>query len=551
MADKELVYLPLGGTGEIGMNCNLYGYGHGEDKRWIMVDLGVMFADNTTPGIDRLVPDLQFIEARAHRLVGLLLTHGHEDHIGAVANMWQRLQCPIYATPFTAELLRDKFFEVGLDLNNVPLHIVALGGRVELDCFTIDYVQLTHSIAESYALAISCGGHRIVHSGDWKIDPDPIISEGVDEQQLRALGDAGVDALICDSTNALDEGRAGSETVVAQNLTEVIRLQKGRVVVTSFASNVARLHSLGEAARICGRDLCLLGRSMWRIFCTAQKSGYLKNFPTPLNESNIRTHPRDKLLVICTGSQGEENAALSRIADGSHRQLRLEKDDSVIFSSRVIPGNARAIVQLQNRLLDAGVDVITADEHGLHSSGHPCRDDLRDMYDWLRPRASVPTHGETRHLRAHEALARQMQIAEPCRIKNGDILRLAPAPSKVIGRAPHGRRMLDGRALIDNDDIALITRRSVIREGLVLITLVVDHAGKLCAAPETMLLGIPEFTIDGENIHQQIYDAIDTAFVHQQELQQTIKKRRQKIAHLVKRIWGKYPKIKVTHISVN
>lgn len=545
--DNELVYLPLGGTGEIGMNCNLYGYGRGDNKRWLMVDLGVMFA-HTEPGIDRIIPDLEFIEARSSCLLGLFLTHGHEDHIGAVGVAWPRLKCPIYATPFTAALLQSKFRDAGL--SDVPLHIVAPGGRVELDCFTVDYVSLTHSIVESYALSIACGGYRIVHSGDWKIDSFPLVGSGVDESHLRSLGELGVDALICDSTNACEDGRAGSEATVAENLISVIGAAHGRVVVTSFASNVARLYAFGVAADACGRKICLMGRGMERVYAAARSCGYLEDFPPLVDMSEAMSLPREQILIACTGSQGEDNAVLARAVAGRHPHLSLSSGDSVIFSSRVIPGNERAIMTLQNRLIDLGVSIVTASDATIHVSGHPCRDDLRDLYDWLRPHVAVPTHGESRHLLAHEQLARALQVPEPHRIRNGTMLRLAPRPSRIIAEVPHGRVMLDGHISIEKDEPALDERRKIGNNGLIVIRITAKSHETSRGTPEIMFFGIVNYDLDGNNIWNKLRNIIlETLRSPRTATEKAGKEKYQKTKVKIKRqcaqILGKAPEVKI------
>ncbi|MEE3059799.1 MAG: ribonuclease J, partial [Pseudomonadota bacterium] len=356
--ENNLVFVPLGGTGEIGMNCNLYGYGAGNRRDWIMVDLGVTFGRHTEPGIELITADTGFIEAQKSRLHALLLTHGHEDHIGAVAHLWPRLKCPVYATAFTAELVRGKLAEAGL-LEVVPMHIVDPQQSLELGPFHIDYIGLTHSIAEPNALALRCGGARVLHTGDWKIDPDPVIGKVTEYERLKAFGDEGVDAIVCDSTNVLSEGRSGSEADVATALNKVVAESTGRVVVTTFASNIARLSSIAKAAVDNGRHICLAGRGMHRIYNAARATGYLADFPAPVEEEDAAYLPPDKLVILCTGSQGEYRAALGRMAHGHHPHLLLEAGDRVVFSSKMIPGNETEILALQNQLAAINIEIIT------------------------------------------------------------------------------------------------------------------------------------------------------------------------------------------------
>ena len=387
MAESDLVFLPLGGTGEIGMNCNLYGYGAKGKRDWIMVDLGVTFGRSAEPGIDLITPDIAFIEQHKDRLHGILLTHGHEDHIGAVGHLWHRLRCPIYATPFTAALVKGKLDEQGL-LEQVPLHIIEPDAHVQLGPFSIDYICLTHSIAEPSALAIEVGGHRALHTGDWKIDPDPVIGKLTEVDRLKALGDKGIDAIICDSTNVLTPGRSGSEADVGDMLEGIVAESTGRVVITTFASNVARLTSIAQVAVRTGRHLCLAGRGMHKIYTAARETGYLTQFPELVDDKDAAYLPPDKLLVCCTGSQGESNAALGRMAHGQHPHLVLEAGDRVIFSSKMIPGNEKDILNLQNQLARLEVEIISPDGTDIHVSGHPGRDELED-HVWLGATARV------------------------------------------------------------------------------------------------------------------------------------------------------------------
>ena len=407
---NELVFLPLGGSNEIGMNLNLYGWGPPRARQWIVVDVGVTFGDPSTPGVDIIMPDATF--AQGEDILGIVLTHAHEDHIGAIGWLWPKLKAPVYATPFTAYLVREKLRDADI-LDEVDLREVPLGGTIKLGPFEVELVTIAHSIPEPNGLAIKTPAGTILHTGDWKIDPDPIVGEQVDVEQIRKLGDDGVLAMVCDSTNVFVDGTAGSEAEVRDALIPLVKSLKGKVAVACFASNVARVDSAARAAMAAGRSVCLVGRSMHRITAAAKSVGLLKDVPEFIQEGDAAALPRDKVMYLCTGSQGEPRAALSRIADDAHPHVKLGPGDSCIFSSRVIPGNEIAIRNLQNKLADRGVRLYTDRDHpGIHVSGHPCREELSDMYRWARPQISVPTHGERRHLLEHCALARDLQVPQ-------------------------------------------------------------------------------------------------------------------------------------------
>lgn len=548
--DKELVFLPLGGTGEIGMNCNLYGFGTRGKRQWIMVDLGVTFGKHSDPGIDVITPDISFIEKQKKNLCGLLLTHGHEDHIGAVAHLWPRLKCPVYATPFTAALVRGKLAEAGL-LDEVPLHIIEPDGHLEIGPFAIDYICLTHSIAEPSALAIEVEGARILHTGDWKIDPDPVIGKLTEVDRLKALGDAGIDAIICDSTNVLSPGRSGSEADVGRMLEDVVCESTGRVVITTFASNVARLTSIAAAAVKSGRHLCLAGRGMHKIYQAARETGYLTQFPEIVDERDAGYLPPEKVLICCTGSQGESNAALGRMANGRHPHLTLEPGDRVIFSSKMIPGNETEILALQNQLAQIDVEIISPNGSDIHVSGHPCRDDLADMYEWARPRSAIPVHGEHRHLIAHAALAKELGVAEPCRVHNGDVVRLAPAPTEVIDAVQTGRLHLDGFIMTEGGSAALKERRKISYNGVVFVAVPIDAANRLAGQVEVELAGAP--ADDGMvKLTDWTLDAVERAISSSGRL--TPERAEQDISVAVRRElsrrWGKKPLVIVSFVGV-
>jgi ribonuclease J len=477
--NDELVFLPLGGSNEIGMNFNLYGYGPPDDRKWIVVDLGVTFGDLTTPGVEIIMPDPTFIEQHAKDILGIVLTHAHEDHIGAIGWLWPRLKAPLYATPFTAFLIREKLRDAGLE-GEVSLTEVPLGGKIKLGPFEIDLVTITHSIPEPNGLAIRTPLGVVLHTGDWKIDPDPQIGLPVDVEALRRLGDEGVLAMVCDSTNVFQDGVAGSEAGVREALIALIAGLKGKVAVACFASNVARLDSAVRAAEAAGRSVCLVGRSMYRITAAAKSVGLLNDVRPFVSEAEAKLLPDDQVLYLCTGSQGEPRAALSRIAEATHPHVRLGERDSCIFSSRVIPGNEIAIRNLQNKLADRGVRLYTDRDHpGIHVSGHPCRDELAQMYHWARPQIAVPTHGERRHLLEHVAFARDLQIPEAIAPRNGDMVRLAPGRAEIIDEAPSGRLFVDGGVLTPENSEPLRERRHAAHNGVLMVSAVLDRKGRL------------------------------------------------------------------------
>ncbi len=508
--EDELIFLPLGGTGEIGMNLNLYGFGPPTARKWIMVDLGVTFSDGRTPGIDVIMPDPAFIEEHRDDLLAIVLTHAHEDHIGAVAHLWPRLRCPVYATPFTARLVRAKLIEAGLE-GVVPLEVVDLKARFTIGPFDIEMVTLTHSIPEPNALAIRTTLGTVMHTGDWKIDPNPVVGDNFDTKRLSEIGDEGVRAIVCDSTNVFSPGEAGSEADVGKSLTDLIAGLKGRVAVTTFASNVARLESIIRAAEANDRHIVLAGRSMHRIIAAARETGYLTNLPTFVEAEDAGYLPRENILILCTGSQGEPRAALARIASHAHRDIVLGEGDTVIFSSRIIPGNDVSIFDMQNDLVRAGVRVITEKDHFIHVSGHPCRDELRAMYGWIRPEVSVPVHGEARHLREHAALAKQLQVPEALVLKNGDMVRLAPGKAEVIEEVPSGRLVLDGNILVPSWDAGIQERRRLSYAGSVFVSVVLDEKGAVRGDMEVRLIGLPARDNSDIRFDERVFDALDNA----------------------------------------
>lgn len=506
----ELVFLPLGGSGEIGMNLNLYGFGPAKARQWIMVDVGVTFGDDRTPGVDVIMPDPAFIVEHKDSLLGIVLTHAHEDHIGAIAHIWPRLRCPVYATPFTAAMVRGKLIEAGIE-SQMPMNIIPLGHRFNLGPFDIELVTLTHSILEPNALAIRTPLGLVMHTGDWKIDPDPVVGDDMDIARLTEIGDEGVRAIVCDSTNVFSPGTSGSEADVASSLVGLIKSCEGRVAVTTFASNVARLESIARAAEACDRHAVLVGRSMHRVVGAARECGYLTGLAPFVSEHDAAYLPREKVLFICTGSQGEPRAALARIAEDGHPHIVLERGDTVVFSSRIIPGNETSIFDLQNLLAERGVRVITEKDHFVHVSGHPCRDELAAMYQWIRPQIAVPVHGEARHLAEHAVLARELQVPEQVVIRNGLMVRLAPGPAEIIDETHAGRIYLDGDVLIESDEGAVQERRKLAFAGSVFVSIVLDGKGAVRGDPQVSLMGLPDEDANGVSFEDRALDAVDDA----------------------------------------
>ncbi len=480
----DLAFLPLGGTGEIGMNLNLYRC----DGHWLAVDCGIGFGGSELPEVEIMVPDPSFIAERRNRLRGLVITHAHEDHIGAVAWLWPQLQCPVYATPFAAAVLRRKLLEANL-LNQVKLHVIPPGGEIDLKPFALRFIRMAHSIPESQALAITTPYGVLLHTGDWKLDPTPLIGPPTDEAALAALGNAGVLAIIGDSTNAMVEGHSGSEAEVRQNLAALIRGLSGRVAVTCFASNVARMESVALAGKATGRRVALVGRSLRNMEAAARECGYLAGIPAFLREDDVDDVPDDNLLMLTTGSQGEPRAALTRIAQDNHPRVALGEGDTVVFSSRVIPGNERAITAVQDALVRRGVRLMTDADHLVHVSGHPARDELRRMYRLVKPRYAVPVHGEWRHLTAHAELAREAG-AEPILLEDGDVLNLAPGRVEVVDSAVTGRLVVDGNRLVPLGGGVMAARKRMLFNGVAVASLAVDAAGRLLGRPRISTPGL-------------------------------------------------------------
>ncbi len=492
----ELLFCPLGGSGEIGMNMNLYAYGNPGAQKWIIVDVGVTFADDSLPGIDLIYPDPGFIVDKKKDLLGIVLTHAHEDHIGAITYIWKNFKCKIFATPFTAALVTEKFKEKKIDI--LPyLKIVELNGTINLDPFKIDFVTLTHSILEPNGLKIDTPSGTIFHTGDWKVDPNPLVGKSVNEEKLKKIGDDGVLAMVCDSTNVFSIGRAGSEADVRKNMLNVMQRQKKRIIVTSFASNVARMETVFDCAKKTGRHISLVGRSMHRIYKAARQCGYLQNLLEPLDPRDARDLPRNKIVYLCTGSQGEPMGALNRISNFTHPDVFLEKEDTVIFSSKIIPGNVRKHYNVHNKLLKDGINVITEETEFVHVSGHPNREDLKDMYSWIRPKCLIPVHGEHRHMKEQINFANEMKIQYPLQVENGDIVKIFPGKKpEIYDKAPSGRLCVDGDISIEEDSAFIRERKNLASNGFLDLTLIISSKGTILNRPLINIRGLPVSTKD-------------------------------------------------------
>ena len=506
MNKEELIFCPLGGSGEIGGNMNLYAYGNENNQKWIIVDMGVSFADDSVPGVDLIIPDAGFIIDKKDDLLGIILTHAHEDHIGAVAHIWPSLKCKIYATPFTAALILEKFKEKKIDISPF-LEIVQLNGKIKLGKFEIDFVTLTHSILEPNGLSIKTPLGTVLHTGDWKIDPNPLIGGQIDEEKLKSIGNNGVSAMICDSTNIFSPGRAGSELDVRESLLRIMELKTNRILVTSFASNVARMETVFYCAKKTNRNICLVGRSMQRIYKAAKKCGYLKGLVEPIDPKDAKKVNKSKILFLATGSQGEPMGAMTRIINGIHPEVFLETGDCVIFSSKIIPGNEKKLYQLQNLIVKNKIEMISEENAFVHVSGHPNRDDLKDMYKWVKPQCIIPVHGEHRHMAEHVAFAKEMQVPKTLLIENGDIIKVLPGDKpQIIDKAPSGKVYLDGNVNVEIDSQSIKDRKNLSINGYLEITLIVSNNGKI-KKPIISYKGIPS-TNNDENFIFEIEDEI-------------------------------------------
>ncbi len=544
MNNEELIFCPLGGSGEIGGNMNLYAYGTDSNKKWIIVDTGVSFADDSVPGIDLIYPDPGYIIDKKNDLLGIVLTHAHEDHIGAISHIWPDLKCNIYATPFTSVLIKEKFKEKKIDISK-NLKVVKLNGSLKLGPFSIEFISLTHSILEPNGLSINTPVGNILHTGDWKIDPNPLIGEKINQKKLKEIGESKVLAMICDSTNIFYPGRAGSESDVRQSLLKIMSLKSKRIVVTSFASNVARMESIFYCAEKIGRNVSLVGRSMNRIFNAARQCGYLKNIKEPIDPRAAKKLPREKIIYLCTGSQGEPMGAMKRIIKDIHPDVFIEKGDTVIFSSKIIPGNEKKLYSLHNDIVKKDVELITEENDFVHVSGHPNREDLKDMYNWVKPNSIIPVHGEHRHMSEHIKFANEMQIPHALRIQDGDIVRIFPGKHpQIVDKAPSGRMYLDGNIPVGENSHSIKERRNLSLNGYLEITLILNNSGKL-SKPIISFKGIPENIFDDQIIFEmedQIFNTCKTFSMknkkQEKNLIETIKQNCRKI---IKDKTGKKP----------
>jgi ribonuclease J len=504
---QELVFAPLGGVGEIGMNLSIYGIGDERRRTWLAVDLGVSFAsEEHLPGVDLILPDVRYLVEERKNIAGLVLTHAHEDHFGALIDLWPRLKIPIYATPFTAALLEAKSAgEPGAP--KIPVNVVALGSRFDVGPFNVELVTMAHSIPESNALIIRTSGGTVLHTGDWKIDPTPILRDPTDEKKLRALGEEGCLALVGDSTNAVREGRSPSEADVAKTIAELVRTARGRVAVTTFASNVARVRAVADAARAADREVVVIGRAMERVVQIARETGYLDGVQDFRPMDAYGYLPPNKVVALCTGSQGEPRAALSRIAEDQHPVVTFSAGDRVIYSARTIPGNEKAVNRVINLLIEQGIEVITDRTHLVHVSGHPRRAELEELIGWVKPRALIPVHGEALHLHEHAALARRCGVRDVVECRNGDLVQLSPQV-RIVDEVPAGRIYKDGMLLVEADARTVADRRRLSFAGAVSVAIAITDKGELVEDPSLDLIGIPERDRDGGLLHEAVHDAV-------------------------------------------
>ena len=503
----ELLYCPLGGAGEIGMNMNLFGYGQEDDHKWIMVDVGVTFADDTIPGVDLIYPDPGYAEDKKDNFLGIILTHAHEDHIGAITHVWPKFKCKIYATPFTAALVTEKFREKKIDITSY-LQIVQLGSTINLKPFKIEFITMTHSIVEPNGLRIETPAGSILHTGDWKCDPNPLVGDNMNSKRLIEIGKEGVLTMICDSTNVLSVGRSGSEKDVRDSMLKIIEKQKKRVIVTSFASNVARMETIFYCAEKTGRNISLVGRSMHRIYKAAKQCGYLSDVIEPIDPRDAKNISSEKIIYLCTGSQGEPMGAMNRISNYIHPDVFVEAGDTVIFSSKIIPGNEKKLYKLHNQLVREGINVISEETDFVHVSGHPNRDDLKDMYEWIQPNSIIPVHGEQRHMLEHISFAKKLNVPHPIKVENGDIVRIFPGDSpEVFDKAPYGKIFLDGNIGVEEESKSIKERRNISQNGHLDITLIITTQGNIHNTPIVNFMGIP--ILNTEEFKISIQDKID------------------------------------------
>lgn len=546
--EPELVFCPLGGVGEIGMNFALYGLGPAGAREWIVVDVGVTFPDATLPGVDLVLPDTRFIESEVANLRGIVITHAHEDHYGALLDIWPRLKKPVWMTPFSAGLLGAKRRMDGGP--EIPVQIFNAGDRFQVGPFDIEAVGVTHSIPEPVSLAIRTPLGMVVHTGDWKIDPAPTIGRKTDEQRFRALGDEGVRALICDSTNAMREGESPSEEAVGEGLKGVIEAAAGRVAVTTFSSNVGRIRSIAEAARDAGRQVLVLGSSLKRVINVATELGYLDGLPEFVEEDDYGYIPRENLVILCTGSQGEPRAALAKLARDEMRNVALSPGDTVVYSSRVIPGNEKAILETKNLLIEQGIKIIEDSDALVHVSGHPRRNELRRMYEWTRPQVLVPVHGEAAHLVAHGALGASAGIPEVAQVRNGDMLKIAPGPAEIIDQVASGRMFKDGKLIGSDETMGIRDRRKLSYVGHVAVNVVLDDRYEIAGDPDLVAVGVAKIDAAGEELEELMLDAAIGAIesiprVRRKDLDLVAEAVRRAVRASANDAWGKKPIVTV------
>jgi len=550
-APQELVFAPLGGVGEIGMNLSIYGVGDAQHRTWLAVDLGVSFAtEDQLPGVDLILPDIRYLVDERKNFAGLVLTHAHEDHFGALLELWPRLKFPVYATPFTAALLEAKCAsEPGAP--KILVNIVTLGSRFNVGPFDIELVTMAHSIPESNALIIRTAGGTVLHTGDWKIDPTPILHDPTDEKKLRALGEEGCLALVGDSTNAVREGRSPSEADVAKTIAELIKTARGRVAVTTFASNVARLRAVADAARAADREVVVIGRAMERVVQIARETGYLEGVQHFRPMDAYGYLPPNKVVALCTGSQGEPRAALSRIAEDQHPEVTFSPGDRVIYSARTIPGNEKAVGRVINLLIEQGIEVITDRTHLVHVSGHPRRAELEELIGWVRPKILIPVHGEALHLHEHAALARHCGVPEVVQCRNGDLVQLAPQV-RIVDEVPSGRIYKDGSLLVEAEARTVADRRRLSFAGAISVALAITDRGEMVEEPLVDMIGIPERDREGGSMYEAVRDALIETF---ESLPRGRKRDPDAVAEALRRAvraavaqrWGKKP---MCHIHV-
>lgn len=547
--DDELVFLALGGLGEIGMNAYLYGVGAKKARQWLMVDLGITFPGDGEPGVDVVLPDLRFIEGQRDALAGIVITHAHEDHIGAVIELWPSLQVPIYATPFTVGMLRAKLAQFGgrmaIEINEIPV-----GGRFQVGPFDVELVSMAHSIPETSGLILRTSVATALHTSDWKLDPEPMMGEPTDSAKLEALGAEGVQAMICDSTNALREGVSPSESKVARSLGEIIKKATHRVAVTTFASNVGRIKAVAEAAVASGRHLVVAGRALHRVIEVAKETGYLPEKLQYLDQQEFKYMDRNDVVLLLTGSQGEPRAAMARVADNEHPDIQLAKGDLVIFSSRNIPGNEKAVGRIQNKLAQLGCDILTDSDALVHVTGHPRRDELKQLYEWVKPELAVPMHGEARHLREHARLATNAGVPHVVSPLNGDIVRLAPQPAEIIESVPTGRLYRDGRLIIPAEEGPVRERRKLSVVGIAVVSIALSRRGIMIGEADLTMDGIPFVTEDGDAMEDVVLDAVDGTMAsipvpRRKDHEMVRDAVRRAVRSAINEEWGKKPIVKV------